>query len=639
LLAGLPFFALLFAAACGGDDSDDSGAAGSGGAGASSGGAGASAGSGGAGTSGSAGAAGATAGGSGGSAGTGGAAGSAGGAAGSAGEGGSSGVTECNDGIDNDGDGLVDWQRDLGCANAGDDDEAAAPRDQEGGFTTFDIGPDSQVVYVSSSEGDDGNGGTAPDDAVATLARGAELVRDGENDFMLLRRGDVWRGEALGRFKSGKDAAHPLVIASYGASEDRPRLEVEKHFINHNGKPRSFVAIIGLEIISYPKIPSDAAFDGETGGGFRYVGGGQGHLIEGCHLKHGELVVQSYGGNHYEDVEVRRNVIDLNYHVNTCGQNSAFRPSGMYASHVTNLTIEGNVFDHNGWNEDVSSACATMYNHNMYLNADGLVIRDNIIARASSMGIKMRSDNTGDAENLLFENNFLVDGEIGIGIGGNTSEPARFSDVTIRNNVFSQIGMGNPTERNFSWMLGVTDNAQALIEGNYFLHQPWYDNAFGISLGGGSASDITVTDNLFYGLRRRALRVKAKSAWSNVSVDGNRFVDTELGSCLVDHEGGFSDITYANNEYLGTDGTDWFCVDGNRRSMSEWESDSGESGASTFTGTFTDPDRTISTYAQSLGAGDSLESFLEVARQQSRLTWRADMTAGAVNDYIRVGFQ
>ncbi len=84
--------------------------------------------------------------------------------------------------------------------------------------------------------------------------------------------------------------------------------------------------------------------------------------------------------------------------------------------HVNHLTIEGNVFDHNGWNEDVSSACATMYNHNMYLNANGLVIRDNIIARASSMGIKMRSDSTGDADDLVFENNLFVDGEIGSAI-------------------------------------------------------------------------------------------------------------------------------------------------------------------------------------------------------------------------------
>ena len=633
---------MLVLAGCGGDDSGDSpstggsagtgGSSGSGGTGTSGSGGTGTSGSGGTGTSGSGGGTSGSGGGTAGSSGSG-------GAAGTAGSGGSSGITECNDGIDNDGDGLVDWQQDLGCANASDDDETAAPRDQEGGFSTFDIGAGSQVVYVSSSEGDDNNDGSSPALAVATLARGAELVRDGENDFMLLRRGDVWRGESLGRFKSGQDATHPLVLASYGDSTTLPRIEVDGQFIDHNGKARSFVAVVGLEIVSYPKIPGDSEFDGATGGGFRYVGGGQGLLIEGCHLVYGEVVVQSYDTEHYDGVEVRRNVIEQSYHVGTCGQNSTYRPSGMYSSHVNNLTIEGNVFDHNGWNEEVSEACATMYNHNMYLNADGLVVRDNIIARASSMGIKMRSDATGDAEGLIFENNLLVDGEIGIGIGGNTSEPARFSDVTIRNNVFTEIGLGNPTERNFSWMLAVDDNTSATIEGNYFLHQPWYNNAYGIALGGGSASDITVSGNTFYALRARALRVKAEAGWSNVSVLGNTFVDPEHDSCLVDHEGGFGAVSYANNAYLSSAGSDWFCVDGNRRSLSEWESASGESGATTWTGSFTDPDRTVSTYAASLGLASNLEAFLEVARQQSRLTWRSDMTANAVNDYIRAGFQ
>jgi hypothetical protein len=627
------------AAGTGGTGTSGSGGGTSGSGGGTSGSGGSAGAAGTAGSGGSAGAAGtAGSGGSAGAAGTAGSGGSA-GAAGTAGSGGSSGITECNDGIDNDGDGLVDWQQDLGCANAGDDDETAAPRDQEGGFSTFDVGAGSQVIYVSSSEGDDNNDGTSPAEAVATLARGAELVRDGENDFMLLRRGDVWRGESLGRFKSGQDAAHPLVLASYGDSTALPRIEVNQQFIDHNGKARSFVAVIGLEIVSYPKIPGDSDFDGATGGGFRYVGGGQGLLIEGCHLVYGEVVVQSYGTEHYDGVEVRRNVIEQSYHVGTCGQNSAFRPSGMYSSHVTNLTIEGNVFDHNGWNEEVTEACATMYNHNMYLNADGLVVRDNIIARASSMGIKMRSDATGDAEGLVFENNLLVDGEIGIGIGGNTSEPARFSEVTIRNNVFTEIGLGNPTDRNFSWMLAVADNVSATIEDNYFLHQPWYTNAYGISLGGGSASDITVSGNTFYNLRARSLRVRPEAGWSNVSVVSNTFVDPTHDSCLVDHEGGFGAVSYANNAYLSSAGNDWFCVDGNRRSLSEWTSDSGESGAMTHSGSFADPTRTVSTYASSLGLASNLEAFLEVARQQSRLTWRSDMTANAVNDYIRAGFQ
>ena len=71
-------------------------------------------------------------------------------------------VGECSDGIDNDGDGLVDWQYDLGCFDATDATEAAGPREAEGGWTTYDPSPETRIVYVSSSTGDDTTG--TPDD-------------------------------------------------------------------------------------------------------------------------------------------------------------------------------------------------------------------------------------------------------------------------------------------------------------------------------------------------------------------------------------------------------------------------------------------------------------------------------------------
>ncbi len=118
-----------------------------------------------------------------------------------------------------------------------------------------------------------------------TLTRGAALVRDGQNDFMLLRRGDTWRDQLLGRFKSGKDATHPLVIASYGDSTALPRIEVADNFIDHDGAARSFTALIGLHIVVYPRDPADPKFTGTSDGAIRYVGNGSNLLIEGCHFR------------------------------------------------------------------------------------------------------------------------------------------------------------------------------------------------------------------------------------------------------------------------------------------------------------------------------------------------------------------
>ncbi|MFH0976541.1 MAG: hypothetical protein V1874_12235 [Spirochaetota bacterium] len=506
------------------------------------------------------------------------------------------------------------------------------------GFSKFEPGSDSVVIFVSSSEGNDANNGTSSERAVKTLARAAALVRDGQNDFIMLRRGDTWRGESLGRFKSGLDANNPLVITSYGESTERPRIEIDRHFIDHDGHARSFVAVMGLHIVSYPKMPEDPAFDGATGGGFRYIGGGTGLLIEDCHIQYGELVVQSYGGYHYENVQIRRNIIEFNYHVDTCGQNPTYRPSGMYASHVTGLVIEGNIFDHNGWNKDVTSACATMYNHNMYLNANRLIVRENIITRASSIGIKIRSDTSGDVNDLLFENNLLVDGEIGISIGGNTEEANRFNHVIIRRNVFSQIGMGNPTGRNFSWMLDVKDNSNTIIENNHFLHQPWYTNAYGIQLQGNSGSNIAITGNILYNLRQRSIYVRTMDGWNDIVISNNTIVDTAHDSSLIDHNGSFDDVVYQNNRYFSNTGDQWFCVDGLRRTLSQWISVSGETGAVSWTGSFTDPSRTVGTYAATLGLQNTLEAFIAAAKKQNRLNWQGKFTAGAVNDYIRAGF-
>ncbi len=579
----------------------------------------------------------------------GGSGGTGGGKAGSSGTGGSGPMqpTECNDGIDNDGDGLVDWQEDLGCWGPGDGTEAALPRDQEDGFSTFDIGPDSVVVYVSEN-GDDAASGTSPNDPVKTLARAAALVRDGENDFMLLERGSTFRDQTLGRFKSGRDATHPLVVASYGDSMALPRVEASDFFINHDGQARSFVAVVGLHFVVTHSDPADAAYDVGAEGVFRYVGSGQNLLIESCHLEYGEIALQSYGSGTYQDVEVRRNVVEKAFHADTCSPgdpngDSTYRPSGMYSSHVEGLLVEGNLFDHNGWNEDVPSACATIYNHNLYLNGTDVVIRDNVLTRASSIHIKLRSDVTGDMQGTVIENNYFVEGEIGVSIGGNSTEPFRFASSTIKNNVMSDIGRSQPTTRTLAWGVEVQDNDGLAIEDNLFLnqHQSSVANSYALNVAGDSERDIGVKNNLFYRIQTRALQVSAVSGHETITISGNAFVNPDQDSCLVDHSGSFASYSYTGNGYFSSAAAgSWFCLDAGRGSIDDWKATSGESDATTLDpADFSDPDRTIETYATSLGLGSTLASYLDAARNQTRLNFDPRLGAPAINDYIRAGFQ
>jgi hypothetical protein len=550
---------------------------------------------------------------------------------------------QCNDGVDNDQDGLTDWQMDMGCYSASDDTEGSPnTQDRQDGWTVFEASPDSRLVYVSSSTGDDGRDGSSPDQAVLTLARGMDLVRDGQHDFLLLRRGDAFRDVSFGRFKSGLDGDRRLVVASFGDSTERPRLEVSSHALNHDGHPRSYLAFVGLEINSYTMDPDHPSYSGDNvSGGFRLVGSGDDILIEDCRFQYCELVVQSYGGDQYRNVEVRRNIISTNYAHGTCPSNNAIRPSGMYSSHVDGLSIVENLWDHNGWNEDVATACATMYNHNMYLSGGHqLVVRGNLILRASSMGIKMRSDSTGDFNDILIEDNLFIEGEIGLGIGGNTSEPLRFVDVVVRNNVFSHISRTTPTGRDFAWLMEMQDNQRALVTGNLFMNQPWHTNTYGLSLHGGTLEDITVEGNWFYGVRQRHLQLDVQAGWQNIQVRDNNYLDTDLGAQLVDHSGSFAQVSYAANHYSSSAAaSDWFGIDGSAQSLAQWQAASGEADADTNVPAPPDPNRSLETYCSDvLGLPADLTAFIQEAENQSRHRWLPELSAPVINDYIRAGF-
>ena len=556
-------------------------------------------------------------------------------------------ISACNDGIDNDGDGFVDWQQDLGCWGAGDASETSGSREQENGWTTFDVGADSRVIYVSASEGSDANDGLTPATAVATPARGAELVRDGSPDFLLFKRGDVWRDVALSRFKSGKSADQPLVIASYGDSTVRPRFEVVGHFLNDNGHARRYLAVIGLEVTSYRKDPANAAFDGATGGGIRYVSSDASSdlLFEDNVLNYGEFIIQNA-----QDVELRRNIVYRHYHVGTCAFNDdgsanlsgnpAYRPSGIFAGDNNGLLLEGNTFDSNGWHPDVAEACATIYNHNMYLsNNKNTVVKDNISLRPSSIGLKLKADEgLHTSDNLLIENNLFIEGEIGISIGGNTSTEYRFGHSIIRANVFTNIGRNTPTTRELSWYIEVLDNDDTLIENNLFLNSPAFSNTFGIHLYGGSNRNIHIANNYFYDLYRKNVLVNRESTWSDISIDSNTFVSTSSASCFMDHRGDFNGFSYSSNTYQSASADNaWFCLSGLSMSLSQWQVDAGEADA-TVAGTLPDGlGRNVEAYLTDQGLGTSLDDFSRELRKQSRFSYSSALTATAVNDFIRAG--
>jgi len=91
-------------------------------------------------------------------------------------------------------------------------------------------GEDSQILYVSSSDGDDSNSGESPQTALATLQTALQLARDNSPDWIVLKRGDTFEKEGgYGGFhKSGLSKDRPLVISAYGNSLlNRPELHID----------------------------------------------------------------------------------------------------------------------------------------------------------------------------------------------------------------------------------------------------------------------------------------------------------------------------------------------------------------------------------------------------------------------------
>jgi hypothetical protein len=375
------------------------------------------------------------------------------------------------------GEGATDPGADAGMPDPDPDPDPMWPTGS--GWSVFTPDATSRVVYVSAS-GNDANDGLSPARPVRTLERGAALVRDGQYDFLLLRRGDTWRDPSLDDFKSGRDATHPLVVSYYGDSGGRPRLEVASNLIDHNARTRNYFALVGLEIVSYRSDPSHPMFARAAGTVLRFVGGGNNILIEDCVLRYTGIVVQSYERAVYRDFRLHRSIILDTWTPNSSTTNSD-RPSGIFASGVDGLVIEDNVFDHNGWNEEVSGAGANMYNHNMYLDVTNVgnrvVVRRNIVTRGSSHGVHGRPGG-------LYEDNLFVQNAISLQMGY-SGTPLRAGTFAIaRDNVILEGRRMDPTNGDWPrttaiWGLEMTELGEGdfTADGNIVAHR-LHDGSF-----------------------------------------------------------------------------------------------------------------------------------------------------------------
>jgi hypothetical protein len=517
------------------------------------------------------------------------------------------------------------------------------------GWTVVTPEATSRVIYVSSSSGNDANSGRTPDKPVQTLGKATSLLRDNSSDEMLLKRGDVWKNQSLqGWWRSGKSEDAPIVIGAYGTG-DRPTIDsgTSDGFNATKDDAVNHVAIIGVHFAANTRIPGkDFVSTSGGGAGIRVLAPTNDFLIEDCYVEgyQDNVLFQDFFGG-ISNVRVRRSVIADAYSATNA------HSQGLYAEGVQGLLLEGNVIDHNGWNDQIPGASATSFNHDVYLRADctDVVVRDNVFARASSHGLQARSG--GDIENNLF-----LDNPVGMSYGLVNGSPATAGGVSgiVNGNVFlgGNDGKINGTTRGWGMEIGnIKPDAGTTVSNNIFSgdgtggEQPAINVAVGNNIDNFSqtvgVNDLTIRGNIIY-------------KWpGGIGIE----YDLKPGTTgpyalngLVVKDNDFQHLTgdavFHNIDY-NRDAEDWSdnVYDGGsdgKPNIYAMSFDSFrkeiEPSATIHTQKYIEPTRNADSYDKSVGGDGTMEDFLAQARQQSSQDWRGEFTAGAAIGYVHDGF-
>jgi hypothetical protein len=521
------------------------------------------------------------------------------------------------------------------------------------GWTEFDHTDNDRTVYVSSSQGSDNNAGTSTTKPVATLAKAISLLRDGHGDWMLLKNGDVWFENIPDWTKSGDSADNPMLIGAYGPG-DRPVLETaNQNGIAFGNVTVKHVAINGIFFHANTRDPESPDYVSPDGGkygsfGFHSAFPVDDIQIENCVFKSYEFNVTiegqfGAGGN----VKLRRDTIINSY-------STEGRSEGLYMHNIHNILLEENIFDHNGWNESVKGAQATIFNHDAYLSSanTGVVVRGNVFSNAGSHGLQARSG--GKIQGNLFLRN-----PIGLLFGiGQTVANTEGSEGDVSGNIFLETNSINGQGRGWGLEIGNIKKGGTTIVRNNIFAQDSQRNFPAIMLTTGmgvvsnpesavGVNDLTIEQNIVYkwfkGMSIDSALYsggKGQNALTDLIVRNNDFQKMyanqmiNSGSDVDPKEQKFS----ANRYWNEGDTRNWFTNKNQDISWDSWYAKVDPTSTRRQMKYF-NPERTVETYNLALGGKASLGAFLADAKLQSRRYWRDPYTTESVIEYIRQGFK
>jgi len=293
------------------------------------------------------------------------------------------------------------------------------------GFTpwTPSAGP---VIYLSDSIGSDsynGLSGTVDGGGVGpkkTINAALDVSTGGSH--VLFRRGDTFPNCEISavRTKSGT-AENYTIFGSYGDSPLRPVLEVagsetDKFIWHTDNTVREYLRYDGLFLNNYVYDHLDPRFDYSnpvySPAAITFFGGTSNVIFEDNVFNYTEFVADDFGGTRCHNFTFNRNIWTGAYKDGTSVTQFS-RPSNMYINDSDYFTFTDNVIDMGGWSRFAPNCGGSQYSHNIYFqsgNSDTFVCERNIITRGASHGIHGRAGG-------LFNNNLYARNSVGQEIG------------------------------------------------------------------------------------------------------------------------------------------------------------------------------------------------------------------------------
>ena len=427
-----------------------------------------------------------------------------------------------------------------------------------------------------------------------------------------------------------------MVVSSYGSGEQRPLLRTGTNdgLDAFPGSRSDSTAIVGLHFRADKYTGSKA-----EPRGLQLLGEVRDFLIEDCFIEGYEtnLVVQGaseYPGpkGRHKNVAIRRCVIVDAY--NTGTSNS----EGIFASGTDGLLLEENVFDRNGWRDDVKGSEPTWFRHNIYIQNlnTGVVVRGNIVARTD--GLHSRSGG-------LVEDNLVLRNALGMVLGGG-GFPAIEQDgveLVARRNVVLDGGdlqEGSPR----GWGMHLSNLRKAVLDSNVIAHNTSghapFAVIFDVANDGRGVEKAVFSNNVVCDWGGPTRFAGPSSGKFDVLLEKNRFQNEVTKDPLLQHEPavGTEGVRSSGNLFHSIAEEKAWMQLGGPISLRDWQQRVKDTSSSAKRASFPDASRTIASYHASIGGAPSLDAFMLEARKQSRSNWRPQYTARAVGEYIRAGF-